>query len=67
LSNEQFIDLLYSEGFNRVAESSSRTAWIKALDDGLTRAEILAEFSSSVEMVRTIGSRANGIDGFWTI
>lgn len=67
LSNAEFIDLLYAQGFGRQAEDGASTTWIKALDTGVSRPEILSYFSSCEEMLQTVGNRANAESGFWTI
>ena len=53
-SDEQFVDLLYANVLDRQADQSGYDFWIGALDRGLTRAGLLAEFSESTENVANV-------------
>ena len=53
-SDEQFVDLLYANVLDRQADQSGYDFWIGALDRGLTRAGLLAEFSESRENVANV-------------
>ncbi|UOD50406.1 DUF4214 domain-containing protein [Orrella daihaiensis] len=53
-TDEQFVDLLYANVLDRQADKSGYDFWIGALDRGLTRAGLLAEFSESRENVANV-------------
>ncbi|UOD50403.1 DUF4214 domain-containing protein [Orrella daihaiensis] len=53
-TDEQFVDLLYANVLDRQADQSGYDFWIGALDRGLTRAGLLAEFSESRENVANV-------------
>lgn len=53
-SDEQFVDLLYANVLDRQADQSGYDFWIGALDRGLTRAGLLAEFSESRENMTNV-------------
>ncbi|UOD50407.1 DUF4214 domain-containing protein [Orrella daihaiensis] len=53
-TDEQFVDLLYANVLDRQADQSGYDFWIGALDRGLTRAGLLAEFSESKENVANV-------------
>lgn len=60
--NEQFIDLLYENVLQRAADQSGYDYWINAMNNGVTRAQVLAEFSESPENQTNVESLiANGI------
>lgn len=48
-SNEQFIDLLYQNVLQRQSDQSGYDFWIQAMNSGVSRAQVLAEFSESPE------------------
>lgn len=61
-SNEAFIDLLYANVLDRQADQSGYDFWIDAMDRGLTRAGLLAEFSESAENIANVAALIeNGI------
>ena len=53
-TDEQFVDLLYANVLDRQADQSGYDFWIGALDRGLTRAGLLAEFSESRENIANV-------------
>jgi hypothetical protein len=53
-SDEQFVDLLYANVLDRQADQSGYDFWIGALNRGLTRAGLLAEFSESQENITNV-------------
>ena len=67
IDNAAFLGILYDNSFARNPTDGERSAWLSALDRGTTRAEVMAQFASSIEMVATVGSRANDDNGFWTV
>ena len=61
-SNEQFIDLLYENVLQRQADQSGYDYWISAMDNGVSRAQVLADFSESSENQANVEPLiANGI------
>jgi hypothetical protein len=62
-TSEDFIDALYVNVLDRVADAGGRAYWIDAFDGGLARAQMLIAFSESPEnLLRT----AEDTDiGFW--
>lgn len=49
LSNEEFVDLMYSIFLNRAAEESGRAFWINCLDTGMSRSQVFEGFVYSGE------------------
>ena len=66
-TNEQFVDDLYRDSFERNADEAGRAHWLKDLYNGADRAHILVGFSVSSEMNLMIDPYANLSHGFWTI
>lgn len=61
-TNEQFIDLLYENVLQREADQSGYDFWINAMNGGVSRAQVLAEFSESPENQANVEPLiANGI------
>jgi hypothetical protein len=50
-SNPQFVELLYRNVLDRAPDEAGLANWTNALDHGLSRADVLADFSSSPEFV----------------
>lgn len=62
LSNSKFLDVLYTNILGRPPEASGKAFWQGQLDQGLSRATVLALFSESPENVKIVGSAIqNGI------
>lgn len=50
LNNGQFVDLIYTNLFNRAADAGGRAYWVGELDAGLrTRGEVMSLFADSLE------------------
>lgn len=63
ISNSQYISSLYNDVLGRAADSDGALFWLTALQNGLSRADILISFSESEEHVlRTSNLLANGIE-----
>ncbi|HEY7803958.1 MAG TPA: DUF4214 domain-containing protein [Orrella sp.] len=61
-SDEQFIDLLYENVLQRTPDQSGYDFWISSMDEGVSRAQVLADFSESAENVANVAPEiANGI------
>lgn len=61
-SDEQFIDLLYENVLQRAPDQSGYDFWISAMDEGVSRAQVLADFSESAENIANVEPEvANGI------
>lgn len=65
LTNEQFINHLYQNAFERIADTEGSAYWLNALDNGVERANILAGFAYSTEMAGEVGQYSNIVSGFW--
>lgn len=50
-SNPEFVELLYRNVLDRAPDEAGLASWTNALDHGLSRADALADFSSSPEFV----------------
>jgi serralysin len=62
-TNPEFITKLYANVLHRTPEQSGLDFWLKAIDDGHSRAEVLAFFSESPEnQAQVIGSIQNGFE-----
>ena len=53
MSNEQFVITLYRVFFDRTASASEIANWTNAMNNGATRAQIIAGFEGSQEWART--------------
>jgi Ca2+-binding RTX toxin-like protein len=51
LTNQQFVEQLYLFSLDRAGEPAGVQNWVNALDGGMTRAQVLLEFSESAEHV----------------
>ena len=51
LRDEEFVDLVYNNVFDRNADAGGKAFWIGQLDEGLSRGAMMAEFSESPEYV----------------
>lgn len=61
-SDEQFVDLLYANVLDRQPDQSGYDYWIDVMNQGLSRAEVLAYFSESAENVANVQNTiVNGI------
>ena len=61
-SDQQFVDLLYNNVLDRVPDPSGYDHWIESLRQGMSRAEVLAYFSESVENIAYVQDAiANGV------
>lgn len=52
--DEQFVDMLYNNVLDRGADQSGYDYWIDSMRQGLSRADVLAYFSESVENVANV-------------
>lgn len=52
LDNSGYVDLLYRNVLGRAADSGGAASWLRALDGGGSRADVLIGFSESAENVR---------------
>jgi len=50
-TNKQFVDLLYQHVLGRAADPSGETYWVGRLDSGLSRGDVVYNFSESPENV----------------
>lgn len=50
LDNGDFIEQLYQVAFNRSADQEGKDAWLDAMENGLTRAEMVQLFAASDEL-----------------
>jgi hypothetical protein len=65
-SNQQFINLLYTNVLGRAADSGGFSFWDGALQNGSTREQVLTAFSESAENVAAlVGTIGNGF--FYTL
>lgn len=51
LSDDEFIDLVYNNVFDRNADAGGKAFWLGQLADGLSRGAMMAEFSESPEYI----------------
>jgi len=51
LTDEEFVDLVYNNVFDRNADAGGKTFWLGQLSDGLSRGAMMAQFSESPEYV----------------
>jgi len=56
LSNSAFVELLYTNGFDRTADAGGKAFWVAALDGGVSRAQVVESVASAAEAVTVIGS-----------
>lgn len=49
LDNGEFVDLVYQNVFGRTPDPSGRAYWVKKLDAGTSRGQVMANFSQSSE------------------
>ena len=49
ISDEEFVDMLYSTFFNRKADEQGREHWLDMLDDGMSRQSVIESFTASEE------------------
>lgn len=62
-TNEALVTRLYANVLHRPYEQAGFDFWLKALNDGVPRAEVLADFSESAEnQLQVIGSIQNGME-----
>jgi hypothetical protein len=52
LDNGEFVDLVYRNVFGRDPDSGGRAYWVKKLDAGTSRGQVMANFSQSSEYIR---------------
>lgn len=63
LSNTALVNALYSNVLGRAGEAAGQAYWINALNNGTSRAQVLASFSESNENVGNVANLiANGIE-----
>ena len=55
-TNEEYVDILYSAFFGREADAEGKAYWLKALDDGMERADVEKSFVYSQEWADTCAS-----------
>ncbi|QEI08658.1 DUF4214 domain-containing protein [Pigmentiphaga aceris] len=53
-SNEHFVSLLYKHVLHRELDQAGSDFWVNGLDNGVSRARILTEFSESIENVAQV-------------
>ncbi len=51
LTNQQFVEQMYRSSLNREGEAGGVAGWTNALNNGMTRAQVLVAFSESAEHV----------------
>ncbi|UOD51414.1 DUF4214 domain-containing protein [Orrella daihaiensis] len=56
LDNEEFVNQMYQNAFNRNAEQEGLDYWLGVLNDGAQRAEVVAYIAGSTEAANTIGN-----------
>lgn len=56
LDNEEFVNQMYQNAFNRNAEQDGLDYWLGVLNDGAQRAEVVAYIAGSTEAANTIGN-----------
>ncbi|WP_198586005.1 DUF4214 domain-containing protein [Pararhizobium haloflavum] len=62
LSDDAFVDVMYQNVLGRDADASGEAYWTGVLDDGTSRAKVLASFSESDEnQMAVLGQIENGI------
>lgn len=69
LDNTSFVQLMYNNVLNRNGEASGVASWVNALNNGMSRAEVLRGFSESQENVANLEPIiGNGIsyNEWWT-
>ena len=49
VSNEQYVDILYQAMFDREADADGRANWLEVLNNDLSRAYVLKQFTDSAE------------------
>lgn len=54
LDSGAYVDMLYQQIFNRPADAQGRAFWRDALENGLSRADLVLGFSESVEHVQAV-------------
>ena len=54
LNNEAFVNQMYLNGLHRAADPSGANYWTTQLNNGLSRATLVAEFSESTENVTEV-------------
>jgi uncharacterized protein YkwD len=64
-SNAQFVNLLYQNVLHRAGEADGVAYWLKELDSGGARSNVLASFATSAENVTNIGPQIN--DGIFFV
>ncbi len=52
LSNEDYVTVLYHTFFDREPDASGKAAWVKALNEGASRDQVLWGFANSVEFAQ---------------
>jgi hypothetical protein len=65
LNDQQFIDQLYLDAFERSADLEGRNYWLNDLANGAARDVILIGFAESIEMLRLVGQHSSFEGGFW--
>ncbi len=58
LTNEAFVDLVYANVLNRLAEPEGRTYWVGQLQAGVDRGSVMIGFAESAEYVDRTGTTA---------
>ena len=63
LNNNAFVQLLYNNVLGRNGEESGVRGWVNALNDGMSRADVLYGFSESSEnIIRVAPAISNGVN-----
>ena len=55
LSNDQFVDLVYRNVLGRNSEPGGRAYWIGRLGGGMSRGDLMINFSNSTEFISKVG------------
>ena len=56
LTNDQFVDQIYTNVLGRPADADGRAYWIQQLANGVTRGEVMVAFSESAEFIDVTGT-----------
>ncbi len=60
LSNGQLVDLMYQNSLDRTADAGGRAFWVDQLDHGLSKGQLLYEFSASAEHTALLAANIVG-------
>lgn len=54
MTDSQYIDMLYENGFNRAPDDGGKSYWLQQMANGMSRAEVAAQFAYSPESYAVI-------------